>query len=172
MYSIKIKALQTEYNELVAFCREAGQVSFELYINNIYKKTLLLSAASYFESEITKWILDYANRNSHNNAKLVAFIDNKAIKRQYHTFFSWDASNANHFFALFGDDFKQNARAKIKEQKLEDAENAFLKIGRERNCLVHQNYIETQVNYTFEEIYATYEKACGFLDLFYELLNG
>lgn len=56
MYSAKIKSLYEEYGELIEFCRSNGQVSFELYINDTYKKALLLSAASYFETVITKTI--------------------------------------------------------------------------------------------------------------------
>lgn len=48
---------------------------------------------------------------------------------------------------------------------------AFLTIGRERNRLVHQNYIEVQINDTFEEIFAKYEKACDFVDLITQLLS-
>ena len=43
MYSAKIKSLYEEYGELIEFCRSNGQVSFELYINDTYKKALLLS---------------------------------------------------------------------------------------------------------------------------------
>lgn len=41
MYSAKIKSLYEEYGELIEFCRSNGQVSFELYINDTYKKALL-----------------------------------------------------------------------------------------------------------------------------------
>ena len=48
MYSAKIKSLYDEYSELIEFCSSNGQISFELYINDTYKKALLLSAANYF----------------------------------------------------------------------------------------------------------------------------
>lgn len=38
MYSAKIKALNDEYIELIEFCRLNNQVSFEMYINDTYKK--------------------------------------------------------------------------------------------------------------------------------------
>ena len=41
MYSAKIKSLYEEYGELIEFCRSNGQVSFELYINDTYKKALV-----------------------------------------------------------------------------------------------------------------------------------
>lgn len=86
MRSTKIASLHDEYSEMISFCRSNKQVSFEMYINDIYKKSLLLSAASYFEATITKSIHDYINAKSRQSPEIVAFVDNKAIKRQYHTF--------------------------------------------------------------------------------------
>ena len=103
--------------------------------------------------------------------EIVSFVDNKAIKRQYHTFFNWDGNNSNQFFGLFGDAFKRRAREEIQAKRLEEAEAAFMAIGRERNRLVHQNYIEAQINDTFEEIFAKYKKACDFVDLIEQLLS-
>lgn len=171
MYSAKIKALREEYDELVEFCRDNNQVSFEMYINDTYKKSLLLSAASYFESVITKIIHEFATKKSNGNPEIIAFIDNKAIKRQYHTFFNWDCNNSNQFLGLFGEEFKSIAKRQIQEKNLSDAESAFLSIGRERNLLVHQNYAEIRINDTFEEIYLKYEQACDFIDLIFELLS-
>lgn len=172
MYSKKIKALCDEYTELIDFCRSNEQVSFEMYINNTYKKSLLLSAASYFETIIMKAIHDFAESKSRQNLALVSFVDNKAIKRQYHTFFNWEGNNTNQFWGLFGDTFRQEAKKQIQEKGLVDAERAFISIGRERNILVHQNYIEATINDTFEEIYAKYEKACDFVELVSQLLNS
>lgn len=171
MRSAKIAALHDEYSELIAFCRSNKQVSFEMYINDIYKKSLLLSAASFFEATITKTIHDYIETKSRQTPEIVAFVDNKAIKRQYHTFFNWEGNNANQFFGLFGEDFKQRAREKIRSMTLDEAENAFMAVGRERNRLVHQNYVEAQINDTFEEIWSKYIKACDFVELIVQLLS-
>lgn len=171
MYSAKIKSLHDEYNELIEFCRANNQVSFEMYINDTYKKSLLLSAASYFETVITTAIHNYADTTSQHNAELVAFLDNKALKRQYHTFFNWDGNNANQFMGLFGDAFKDKARKQIQDQDLAESERAFMSIGRERNRLVHQNYIESPINDTFDEIYTKYEKACAFVELMVTLFS-
>lgn len=171
MYNAKIESLYEEYGELIEFCRANGQVSFEMYINDTYKKSLLLSAASYFESAITKIIHDFAEGKSHKNLSLVSFVDNKALKRQYHTFFNWDGNNANQFWGLFGEAFRQEAKKQIQEKGLVDAEHAFMAIGRERNLLVHQNYIEATINDTFEEIYRKYKSACDFVELISQLLS-
>lgn len=171
MYSAKIKSLYAEYVDLIEFCKSSDQVSFEMYINNTYKKSLLLSAASYFEVIITKTIHDFIDGKSRKNPEIVAFVDNKAMKRQYHTFFNWDGNNANRFFGLFGEAFKRRAREEIQTKELGEAEAAFMAIGRERNRLVHQNYIEVQINDTFEEIWNKYEKACDFVELIAQLLS-
>lgn len=170
MHSIKINALHQEYNELIEFCREHKQLSFEMYINDTYKRSLLLSAASFFETTISKAVYDFAGLRSRGNPELVALVNNKAIQRQYHTLFDWDSNNANKFLRLFGESFKQKARLLIQEKSLADAEIAFMTIGRERNILVHQNYIEAQVNNTFEEIFEKYTLACTFVEFLVQLL--
>lgn len=126
---------------------------------------------STYNTSLKNRLSEFVNRKTKCNVEIVSFVDNKAMKRQYHTFFNWDGSNANQFFGLFGDVFKRKAREEIHTKKLDEAEVAFLTIGRERNRLVHQNYIEVQINDTFEEIFAKYEKACDFVDLITQLLS-
>jgi hypothetical protein len=164
MYYSKIDVLVKEYKELMAFFHENGQISFGMFLDNVYKKALLLSASSYFESVIIATIHDYAASIAKSDNKLVAFIDNKALERQYHTMFDWTVSNTNKFWSLFGGDEKIRARKKLDEEGLQNAEQAFLTIGKERNELVHRNFVEANVNYTFEEIYIKYQRACDFID--------
>ena len=171
MYSAKIKALHDEYAELIEFCQINNQVSFVMYINDIYRKSLILSSASFFEFVISQAIHDFASKVTRQNQAIVSFLDNKAINRQYHTYFNWNENNANQFWGLFGKDFKDKAVSRVKEQNLLDAQSAFLSIGRSRNQLVHQNFAEAQINDTFEEIYSKYTKACEFVDLILELLD-
>lgn len=54
---------------------------------------------------------------------------------------------------------------------VEYEEDYFIAIGRERNRLVHQNYIEAQINDTFEEIWDKYTRACDFVELITYLLS-
>lgn len=158
MHSKKIQSLKEEYSALIEFCRQNNQLSFEMYIDSTYKKSLLLSAASFLEAAITNSIHDYVHTKSRQTAELIAFVDNKAIKRQYHTFFNWDGNNANQFFGIFGEDFKRRARREIEIRGLAEAEAAFMSVGRERNRLVHQNYIEVQINLNFPGINYDYKK--------------
>ncbi len=37
-----------------------------------------------------------------------SLVKNKAVSRQYHTWFDWNANNANAFFNMFGDGFRSH----------------------------------------------------------------
>jgi hypothetical protein len=101
------------------------------------------------------------------------FVVNKAISRQYHTWFAWTGSNANQFFALFGPDFKQTMINKIKKSdQLQNSIRAFLELGGERNKLVHQNYAVFQLEKTLDEIYQLYQSANEFVETIYHELSA
>lgn len=171
MNSAKIKMLYDDYVALSSFFCSQNQISFATCINDVYRKSLLISAASFFEVEICKAIYGAAEKKGKANRAFVNFIENKVIKRQYHTFFAWNSPNTNNFWGLFGEDFKKNIRLEIKERKLEDAESAFLYIGRERNNLVHNDYVNFIINATFEEIYSKYKAACDFVDFIVDTIK-
>ena len=168
MLNTRIEVLRAEYLELRDFFRANDQMSFELYIDNTYKKSLLLSAASYFESLITELIIGYTRLSSDGDEKIISLIELKTLNRQYHTFFDWNAQNTNKFFGYFGTKSKEDARKLLQERGLIDAEKAFILIGRERNNLVHNNYVEIIINYTFDEIYNQYVLACKFIEFIKE----
>ena len=166
MNDSSIEVLYQEYSELRAFLEETEQISFLNYIDNTYKKSLLLSVASYFETLITEIILGYFKSKSSNDEKAVKFVEKKALDRQYHTLFDWGASNTNRFFAYFGDDTKREAREYIEKKGLVDEECAFITIGAERNKLVHNNYAQTRLDaYTFEDIYKLYKLGLKFVEV-------
>lgn len=171
MYSSKISSLKNQYEELVSYCKINNEITFETYINDVYRKVLLLSAASYFESEIIEIIKSYVAIKSNNNIKIISLLENKTLLRQYHTFFDWHANNANQFFGLFGAEFKELAKKEIIKNHLEDAQSAFMSIGSERNNLVHNNFIEVNLNDTFDEIFKKYEQGCKFIEFIKILLN-
>jgi len=170
MQSNSIELLKKDYDELITFFKENRQLSFEISINDNYRKNLLLSAASFFEAEIVKIILEYAHVRTKYDEKLISFIDSKALTRQYHTLFDWEAKNCNRFFQWFGENTKTYARNRLQENNFEESEKNFLKIGRNRNILVHKNFAEAIINDTFEDIYKQYQSACIFVELIKEIL--
>ena len=166
MESERIERQYQDSQELYSYLLGKGEVSFATYINNVYKKVLVLSAASYFESKISELISKYATKASGSDKRIVKLIESKVIERQYHTLFQWEANNTNAFWKLFGEETKENVRQKINgDEKLKAAERCFIELGRQRNLLVHENFAEFDVNTTVEEIYDKYRNACNFIAL-------
>ena len=154
MESERIERQYQDSKELYEYLVGKGEITFATYINNVYKKVLVLSAASYFESAISNQISNYATKVSGPDKRIVTLIENKIIERQYHTLFNWEGKNTNSFWALFGEETKVKVREQINsDDKLRAAEVEFLELGKQRNLLVHQNFAEYDVNITVEEIY-------------------
>lgn len=172
MQSPKIESLYQEYKELYDYLLKDGQISYAISVDNTYKKALLISCASFFEFTIINAIVEFTSNVSSSNEKLMFLIQHKTLERQYHTLFDWDKSNSNKFFSLFGEKTKNNARDLIDRKSQVDNEQAFLEIGRKRNTLVHDNFIESTVNNTCADIYNKYILAGKFVDLLIEIINS
>jgi hypothetical protein len=96
--------------------------------------------------------------------RLCAFVERKAISRQYHSYFDWKVRNANAFFALFGDDFKVVISKKLAgAPALREGMEAFMELGATRNNLVHLNFVTYPIEKTEVEIYDLYRKAVEFV---------
>lgn len=172
MESDRIERQYNDSKELFEYLMGKGEVSFATYINNVYKKVLVLSAASYCESAISGLILQFANEVSSKDKRVVKLIESKVIERQYHTLFDWNSKNTNTFWKLFGEDTKTKARNKIdNDEVLKQSEQSFISMGQLRNLLVHENFAEYDVNLTVEEIYSKYRSACTFVSFISTVLS-
>lgn len=142
------------------------EISLRNVAEEIFRKGLLLAAASYFEKQIVTVIQDLVRTWGNDTTALNEFVRIKALERQYHTLFDWERSNANKFFGLFGDDFKAFMTVKCRDDgHLGDAIKAFLELGRERNRLVHLDFGSFALEKTAEEIYELYRRAKSFVDV-------
>jgi hypothetical protein len=155
-----MSAVDRLYNEAISIIDKLDEVSLQISASDQFRKSLLLAAASYFESHLSNEILKYVSDCSGQSATVHSFVRTKAVERQYHTWFDWQRSNANQFFGLFGDEFKSFMKKAIDDsQDLKESMSAFMEIGRERNKLVHQDYATFQMEKTLEEVYALYKRA-------------
>ena len=112
-----IQTLIDDYRDLNQFLMANGKVSESLTVAEHYRKILLLSCASYYETRIVEVIKKFVEVKASDD-RISAFVSNKAISRQYHTYFNWDqTSNINSFLGLFGVDFKDKITAEIKADK-------------------------------------------------------
>jgi hypothetical protein len=130
-----------------------------------FRKVLLLATASYFEDQISNTVAIFV-REQGRSVLIESFVRNKAISRQYHTWFAWDRKNANQFFGLFGTEFRNLMTGRVAtDPNLKLAIEAFLELGNERNLLVHQNFATFAMEKTLEEIYVLYKSALVFVTL-------
>jgi hypothetical protein len=162
-----VDRLYEEAMAVIQVLKSTGEVSLEISASDQFRKALLLAAASFFEKKICDSVLDFVREQTSGSPLIENFVRAKAIARQYHTLFDWDASNANKFFGLFGEDFKILMTQRVRQSTdIQEAVKAFLEVGSERNKLVHQDYASFPLEKTLEEIYDLYKKAQTFADLF------
>jgi len=175
-----VDILNSEYISIISFLNKSVQPSLSSDVDKYFKKVIVLSSASYFEHRIQDVLIDFVSKQTKNNVKAVSFLKKKAIGMQYHTYFKWGEKdnpdrpekNANTFFALFGDEFKQEIETEIRgNNELEMSVKAFLEIGHLRNILVHSNFATYNLdNKTADEIFKLYQKALPFIDFFQKKL--
>lgn len=161
----RIEELIVNYKELHQHLLNQGQVSFASTVSSYYQKVLVFSCASLFENKICNTIYNVAKRTC--PAAFADFVRNKAVERQYHTYFNWKNSSTtsiNSFLGLWGEDFKTNFLSLVKSnERLAVGVKAFLQIGQERNLMAHENFIEYYSANSFEEIALLYEQADYFV---------
>lgn len=154
--------------DLLKYLEEMNEPSFMVQFSTVFTKTMLLSAASYFEHEICKMIQAFIGRKTQDDECIISIVKQKAIEKQYHTYFvwkEWQSGNVNSFFSLFGAVFKDKRSKEVTaNDDLKSAIKAFLEIGNERNKLVHQNFADCTVEKTAEEVYRLYKQATLFID--------
>ena len=163
--STVVDRLHEDFLGLLSVLDGVGEVSLRTVADENFRKSLLLAAASFFERRMTDTVLTFVEDTTNRNGLVSELVRNKAVSRQYHTWFEWDRSNANSFFALFGSDFRAFMKRKVADDKLESAVRAFLELGRERNRLVHQDYGAFVLEKTTEEIHELYCQAMDFVEI-------
>jgi hypothetical protein len=160
-----VDRLYEEATEVAALLAAAGNPSLLNVVTDHFRKALLLAAASQFERQVCECVLVFVQERSAGCVLTRSFVHNRAVNRQYHTWFSWSDTNANNFFAMFGPEFKAAMVAKVgQSESLKESVRSFLELGNERNKLVHQDYATFQLNKTLDEVYLLYSRSQEFVD--------
>lgn len=168
-----IKRTIDDHSELIDFLRTNNEVSFLSTVEQSLPKVILLAAASDLEARTQKIILDYFARSTGNRSAAVQFVANKAVNRQFHTYFDWTKRTANQFFGLFGKHFKERALAECAaDERLKESISYFCEVGNLRNQLVHSNYASFSLNLTAAEVFDMYEEALYFVGRMPDLLES
>ncbi|WP_374226002.1 HEPN domain-containing protein [Micromonospora sp. C41] len=154
------------------YLQEAQEISFLNTLESGIPKIVLLAAASDLENRTQETLTTYYETCTQRAEFAVSFVTNKALKRQFHTFFKWEDRNANQFFGLFGPRFKRKMRLAIEaDQALAASIKDFCEIGDLRNQLVHRGYATFLLEKTAAEVYGLYESALYFPDRLRNLLE-
>ena len=159
------------FTKLKSFLLSQSQLDYFNIVENDFRKNLLISSASFIESELQRILIDFIESNS-NHSAITYFMKKKAIARQYHTYFDWNGNNINSFLGLFGEEFKKEIQDKIKTKNILKNTKDFLELGKLRNELVHQNFVTYNLEKTTDEVKQLFDSANQFLIFFEkEILN-
>lgn len=156
-----IAGLYDDLKLAIEIANANNELSLANSLNDVYRKTLVLSLASQYEHRITATLLKFVEVASQGDPCIVALVKNKAVKRQYHTYFQWDEErgrSAGPFYSLLGADRGGKLKVLCKGE-LKAGESAFLELGELRNKLVHQDFANFDCPKTVEEIHALCELA-------------
>ena len=157
--------LYADAKAVIDALKRTPELSLRISVEDHFRKVLLLAAASYFERRVTESVLRFVEERSAGSVLVLNFVRNKAVERQYHTWFSWGEASANSFFGLFGADFRSQMSDTVKgSEPLRLAVRSFLSLGDERNKLVHQDYATFPLDKTLDEVYAQYCNALPFVE--------
>lgn len=167
-----VDKLFLDHEELIKYLEEKREISMKVFVEENFKKNILLCIASLFEYRITEILTNFVDRVGNKSIKLNSFVYSGAISRKYHTLFEWETPNANKFFSFFGDEFKVEMKQRVKaSEELNKSVKAFLQLGQQRNLLVHQNFGEQFIEKTANELYEQYKIASGFIKFIEEEIN-
>ena len=167
-----VYALRDSQAEALGHVEGSGDLSLKLRVETEFRKSLVLSAASFFEAALTQTVIELFEEGVDGNEMLVAFVRAKAVERRYHDWFAWDSRNANRFFGAFGDEFRDFAKAKIVDGTMRpEWVRAFLQLGQMRNELVHRNYVAQTVELTEDEVMKLHDQALEFVGSFGDVVR-
>ena len=167
MHATIVDRLHGEFSEILDFLKQGHEISLHNVADENLKKTLLIASASYFEQRLTEEVNRFVEDVTAKDHVLTHLVYNKAVDRQYHSWFDWKARNANQFFVLFGTDCKNYMKTEVdKDEDLKSSIRAFLEIGLERNRLAHQDFGSYSLEKQSEEVYELHKTAMRFVEWF------
>jgi hypothetical protein len=140
-------------------------MSLQSNLEEYLKKSFLLCCVSFYEHRIREILTDFVKEHTHDD-RLIEFVTGQFLERQYFRLFNFSekTKNTNHFWAAFGDSFKNSIIQEIKSNsELKRSIDSFLKMNLERNLLTHENMLDYSLNSTFEEIVTCNEEALKFI---------
>lgn len=167
-----VTALVADHESLREFLLQKSEISFASVLEATTPKLALLSAASWLEARLQEILVAYYESILPAAPHAVTFVKNAGIERRYHSWFEWDRSNSNKFFALFGPDFKRLCAEEVRTSDTFELQmRSFMQIGSLRNSLVHGNFASFYLDKSAVEVDELFRNAVGFLNELSKLLQ-
>jgi hypothetical protein len=164
-----IEVLFDQFSRLVESLKLTGEPSLAISVSEVASKSLLIAAASRFEAEFSDMFARVASRLS--TPAIAAFALNQGVTRKYHTLFDWKVGNANTFYGLLGEAFRERAtQLAAGDVEFATSVTEFVSIGNERNKLMHSDFVSFPLTATLEELIGRYRVARNFLPSIKKLL--
>lgn len=162
----EFKTIERMHNEYVAdrkiFEVKLNEItdlaSFYSSYNNFFTKIFTIACANAFERHLCRVIPTILSQKDCNSV-LFNFLSKQAFERKYHSLFSWKDKNANSFYGLFGENFKNDFRNFLDNSDFKQGEKDFLLLGYYRNQIVHQGFDLFSLNKNQNEIWELYQSA-------------
>jgi len=155
-----IKAL----NESRDFLNKNSELSNAMFIGSIIPKIAIISAASEYEKRILTLLEQSASNLDNKEGLILGLVRNKAIKRQYHTYFDWDNLKIGSFQSLVGPKLSKLLNDKMnKNSVFKQSVQSFLEIGGYRNILVHSDFLSCPINLSIDAVGIKINEANNFV---------
>ena len=168
-----VRRVKDDHKQIMEQLSDPNLFSLRISADDIFKKAILLCAASYYETRVSTILTDLYKNNFGDDHVLTEFVKNQAVERQYFKMFRWDKNNLNGFFRLFGSDFKEYMQEEVqKDAALDKSIKAFLKLGLLRDKATHGNLVEYNLEMTADEVFSLYEQSAFFVDNFPEYIES
>lgn len=156
-----IDSLMEEHRAVDAILRSQGELSRAISLEILFKRAFVVASGSYCEEQLTDILEAFAAR--HRDARLTVFVRKRALDRKYHDLFDWSVLNANRFWGFFGEDFKDDTLAALKEnEEAARSMRSFVQLGQLRNLVAH-GFAKASVDRTVDELETLAREALMFV---------
>ena len=160
-----IDDMYNEFKKIDNYLFTQKEQSYRNTITRHYRKALLLSIASYYETKLIATLKQIVTANTNGKNIFSNFIYTMCLERAYFRLFTWSDTTGNSFFGKFGTEFRDFMMKEVQNNsQLNEGIVAFTQLGKERNDMVHRDFCTYTLEKTEDEIYVLYQKSNYFID--------
>ena len=156
--------VETLWNDLsdLEQCGHLVDATALVNTRSAFAKAMILAAGNWLERRTVQALLLFTKSASSNEA-LVHLVENKVVKRRFHTLFDWDSGKVNSFVGIFGSDFKAKVNKANGDDEIQRASLDFMELVAARNVLAHDSRISDEPQFTPSQVRTKFYNAAGWV---------